>query len=122
MFSKSVNDAGWSIFLNMLRFKAEWAGSRVVGVDLDPAFTSQACLECGTTRKKALSARWHKCDESAIACHRDVAAAQVILARGLASHLSNPWKPMPCKARGVVTFLVRLSLDCANKLAYNLFT
>jgi putative transposase len=82
MLAKSVNDAGWAAFTSMLRYKAECAGA--VLVEVDPRLTSQTCPQCGTIRKKELSERWHKCD-CGFECHRDVAAALVILARGLSS-------------------------------------
>lgn len=82
MLAKSVADAGWSAFLMMLAYKAAWAGARVV--EVDPRYTSQTCPACGAVRPKALSERWHSCP---CGCElpRDVASAQVILARGLAS-------------------------------------
>ena len=43
-FAKSVHDAGWTTFLNILGAKAEEAGRQVVKVN--PAGTSQHCL-CG---------------------------------------------------------------------------
>lgn len=80
MLAKSVNDAGWSAFTRMLLYKAEEAGARVV--EVNPSHTSQTCPRCGSIRKKELSERWHKC-ECGYEVHRDIAAAQVILARGL---------------------------------------
>jgi putative transposase len=80
--AKSVHDAGWSMFFGMLAYKAENAGSQVV--EVDPHQTSQICPQCGSIRKKELSERWHKCD-CGYECHRDIAAALVILARGLSS-------------------------------------
>jgi putative transposase len=82
MLAKSVNDAAWSLFLNLLEYKAENAGSLVVKVD--PRYTSQTCPDCGNIRKKELSERWHSCDCGS-SMHRDVAAALVILSRGLAT-------------------------------------
>lgn len=87
MLAKSVNDAGWSTFINMLRYKAESAGAQLI--EVDPRLTSQTCPQCGTIRKKALSERSHICD-CGFECHRDVAAALVILARGLASLGNQP--------------------------------
>ena len=81
--AKSVNDAAWSNFTNMLRYKAEEAGS--VLVEVDPRYTSQTCPQCGVIRKKELSERRHSCLDCGFECHRDVAAALVILRRGLAS-------------------------------------
>jgi putative transposase len=83
MLAKSVNDAAWSILANMLRYKAEEAGS--VLVEVDPSYTSQTCPQCGAIRKKDLSERRHSCLDCGFECHRDVAAALVILRRGLAS-------------------------------------
>ncbi len=80
MLAKSVNDAGWSLFLNLLSYKAENAGSKLV--KLDPRYTSQTCPDCDTIAKKELSQRWHSCDCGS-SMHRDVAAALVILSRGL---------------------------------------
>jgi putative transposase len=82
MLAKSVNDAAWSLFLNLLEYKAVEAGSLVVKVD--PRYTSQTCPDCGNIRKKELSERWHSCD-CGCELHRDVAAALVILSRGLAT-------------------------------------
>jgi putative transposase len=82
--SKSISDAGWSTFINMLSYKAENAGSKLIKVP--PAYTSQICPnpDCGVIVKKDLSERWHSCP---CGCEmpRDVAAAIVILRRGLAS-------------------------------------
>ncbi len=83
MLAKSVNDAGWSAFISMLRYKAEGAGSQLV--EVDARLTSQTCPQCGSIRKKGLSERWHSCVDCGFECHRDIAAALVILRRGLSS-------------------------------------
>jgi putative transposase len=80
MLAKSVNDAGWSLFLNLLAYKVENTGSKLVKVD--PRYTSQECPDCGNIAKKELAVRWHSCP-CGCELHRDVAAAKVILARGL---------------------------------------
>lgn len=85
--SKSVNDAAWSMFIQMLEYKAENAGSLVIKVD--PRHTSQTCPDCGNIRKKELSERWHSCDCGS-SMPRDVAAARVILSRGLATVSNQP--------------------------------
>lgn len=78
--AKSVLDAGWKSFIAILSAKAASAGRRVVVVQ--PHGTSQICPACGRIEKKELSERIHAC---ACGCvlDRDVAAAKVILARGL---------------------------------------
>ena len=57
--NKSIHDAGWGHFQQIVVNKAEWAGSRVVLVN--PMDTSQMCSGCGTIVKKELSERWHSC-------------------------------------------------------------
>jgi putative transposase len=79
ILSKQVHDASWATFFNLLVYKAESAGRRLVGVD--PKYTSQTCPACGTRKKKSLSERKHECSECGYTTHRDTAAAEVILAR-----------------------------------------
>jgi putative transposase len=57
--NKSITDAGWSQFINILSFKAASAGQRVVKVD--PKGTSQHCSVCLNRVPKTLSDRWHSC-------------------------------------------------------------
>jgi len=78
--SKSMGDAGWAQFLMMLDYKAERAGSQVIGVD--PNGTSQVCPMCGCLVPKSLSDREHICPHCGYIAPRDVASAQVILIRG----------------------------------------
>jgi putative transposase len=87
MLAKSVNDAAWSLFIGMLEYKAAEAGSLVLKVD--PRHTSQTCPDCGNIRKKELSERWHECSCGS-SMPRDVAAARVILSRGLATVSNQP--------------------------------
>ncbi|MGD1910035.1 MAG: RNA-guided endonuclease InsQ/TnpB family protein, partial [Rivularia sp. (in: cyanobacteria)] len=51
--AKSIHDAGWSQFINILSFKAENAGLKVIAVN--PNGTSQECSNCCHKTKKALS-------------------------------------------------------------------
>lgn len=46
----SISDVGWSQFLNILSYKAESAGRKVIAVD--PRFTSQMCSKCGHVSKE----------------------------------------------------------------------
>jgi putative transposase len=81
--NKSINDAGWGIFLRVLSAKAESAGRRVTAVD--PRHTSQRCAECGHT---AAGNRVTQADFRCLGCghhaHADVNAARNILRAGLA--------------------------------------
>jgi len=80
MLAKSVNDAGWSAFINKLDYKAAEAGVRLVKVN--PRGTSQACL-CGAPVPKTLSQRWHQCEACGLSAARDHVSAQLILGLGL---------------------------------------
>lgn len=82
--AKSIADAAWNTFINILTSKAEEACRRVVKVD--PRYTSQDCSTCGKRVKKDLSMRIHSCPYCGLVLDRDVNAAINILARtGLSS-------------------------------------
>jgi putative transposase len=83
--NKSIQDAAWGIFFNLLEYKAENAGKRVVKVN--PKGTSQRCNKCQTVVQKGLSNRWHKCTECGENLHRDVNSAKEILRLGLGTNL-----------------------------------
>ena len=57
--NKSILDAGWGQFQQIVVNKAEWAGSRVLFVP--PKYTSQICSGCGAIVQKDLDERWHSC-------------------------------------------------------------
>jgi putative transposase len=78
MLAKQVQDASWARFIQLLSYKAADAGRRLVEVDC--AYTSQTCPECGVIKKKMLSEREHRC-ECGYTAHRDTAAARIILGR-----------------------------------------
>ncbi|HEX5440791.1 MAG TPA: transposase [Ktedonobacterales bacterium] len=78
--AKSIHDAGWSAFLDILTDKAERAGHVVVRV---PArFTTQKCSRCGEYVQKSLSVRTHLCPSCGLVEDRDVNAAKNILRAG----------------------------------------
>lgn len=84
--NKSILDGGWYYFKQMLTYKAEWAGKRVV--EVNPAYTSQICSKCGATVKKELDEREHNCPHCGLKCNRDLNASLNILRVGMDS-LSN---------------------------------
>ena len=71
--SKSINDAGWGQFLDILKIKAERAGLLTIAVN--PNGTSQDCSSCGIKVKKELSDRWHSCPNCGCELDRDHNAA-----------------------------------------------
>jgi len=84
-FGKSINDAGWNMFANMLRYKAEEAGCNVVFVD--PKNTTKMCSDCGTLVDKELCERIHNCPECSLSIDRDLNAAKNILIKSYAGTL-----------------------------------
>lgn len=77
--AKSISDASWATFVNILTFKAERAG-RAVWI-VPPHFTSQDCSRCGNRVKKSLATREHRCSACGLVLHRDHNAAINILAK-----------------------------------------
>jgi putative transposase len=80
--NKSILDAGWGMFVQILRYKAEERGKQVIAIP--PHYTSQMCSACGEIVKKSLSHRTHACVCGFVA-HRDHNAALNILRLGLES-------------------------------------
>ena len=78
--SKSILDAGWAQFLNILQYKAESAGSEVRRIDA--RYTSQKCSTCGERTQKSLSVRTHVCQRCSCVLDRDHNAALNILQAG----------------------------------------
>jgi putative transposase len=79
MLAKSVSDAGWAQFLQILTCKAAEAGSMVFGVN--PSGTSQTCT-CGAPVPKTLSQRWHECLACGLSLARDHVSALLVLRLG----------------------------------------
>jgi putative transposase len=83
MLAKHCLDAAWGSFLEILKWVCWKRG--VYFAQVDPNRTSQTCPQCGAqTGKKELSERVHHCHECGYTTDRDVAAAQVVVQRGLA--------------------------------------
>lgn len=71
--AKSIFDASWGRFLQILIYKAESAGKSVWKVE--PRNTSQICSKCGEKVKKSLKVRIHRCGNCQITIDRDLNAA-----------------------------------------------
>jgi putative transposase len=79
-YGKQINDAGWNMFANMLAYKAEGAGCRVVFVD--PKDTSKMCSRCGNIRDDlSLWDRIYTCPGCSLSMDRDINAAHNILTK-----------------------------------------
>jgi putative transposase len=92
MLARSVNDAGWGIFIARLDDKAESAGRRIVRVN--PTGTTQRCSGCQTTVPKTLRQRWHACPACGLNLGRDENAAREILRLGLGLSLGAQTWPV----------------------------
>lgn len=80
--AKHIYDAAWRTMLVTVAYKASRAGKLDRAVD--PYRSSQECHGCGQIVPKSLSVRRHECDCGA-SLDRDVNAAKVVLARGIAA-------------------------------------
>lgn len=78
--AKSIHDAAWAKFVQMLEHKAEEAGGRVIKVSAP--YTTQRCSECENIAPKSLSDRRHTCASCGYEADRDVNAARNIKSRG----------------------------------------
>jgi putative transposase len=80
--NKSITDAGWGIFLNLLHAKAESAG-RVV-VEVPAAYTSRTCGECLHVDAASRNGKHFVCTACGHGDDADINAARNILRAGLA--------------------------------------
>jgi putative transposase len=81
MLAKSVQDAGWDMFLEKIAYKAEDAGRQFFRVN--PSGTTQNCSGCGHKQVKSLAERTHVCDICGLVLNRDHNAAINILRAGI---------------------------------------
>ena len=81
MLRKDCIDASRSAFLSLLEWVCWKRGAFFMRVN--PNGTSQTCPQCGATVRKSLEVRDHHCSECGYQTHRDHAAAEMVLLRGL---------------------------------------
>lgn len=81
--ARSILDANWGTFVELVTYKAESAGGKVVKID--PKDTSQLCSGCGSkpNKKLTLAIRYYRCEHCGFEADRDMNAATNILHRGL---------------------------------------
>ncbi len=78
--AKSIHDAAWSQFADLLAYKAASAGRKYVAVN--PAYTSQDCLQCGHRQQLTLADRTYTCPCCGVVLDRDLNASLNILRLG----------------------------------------
>lgn len=78
--ARSIADAGWSAFMNMLRYKLALSGGSLV--EVPAAYSSQTCSECGAVDAKS---RRSQAVFHCVACghhdNADLNAAKILLGR-----------------------------------------
>lgn len=80
--AQAISDAGWSAFVGMLNYKAEWYGKSLVQIDRWYP-SSKTCSDCGHTLETLpLGVRRWTCPECEAEHQRDVNAAKNIQAVG----------------------------------------
>jgi putative transposase len=78
--NRSMRDAAWFNFFDILCFKVEEAGRTIIKVPAKN--TSQMCSQCGEIVPKDLSVRIHSCPHCGLILGRDINAALNILRLG----------------------------------------
>lgn len=73
--AKSISDAGWGMFVSMLKYKAQWYGKNILQIGrFEPS--SKTCSCCGAINKELeLKDREWTCSVCATVLNRDVNAA-----------------------------------------------
>jgi putative transposase len=83
--NRSISDAGWGLFISILRAKAEDAGR--IWIEVDPRHTSTRCERCDhVARENRVTQAEFVCQRCGHAALADEHAARNILRAGLALH------------------------------------
>ncbi|HEY9850723.1 MAG TPA: transposase [Leptolyngbyaceae cyanobacterium] len=110
--AKSINDAGWYLFREWLKYFATKFGK--VAVPVLPHFTSQECSNCGDKVKKSLSVRTHLCKCGTVLDRDENAAINILMkALKLMGYIANTVGHTEIHAGGEMTLY--LNLDSALK-------
>ena len=87
--AQSISDAGWSTFVTMLEYKAEWYGKNILRIGRF-APSSKTCSNCGSINKELqLKDREWTCSSCSSVLDRDVNAACNIKSFALKNYLSG---------------------------------
>lgn len=82
--AKGIANASWSMFRQMLKYKCEWYGKKLIIVD--PRNTSRICSSCGhNSGEKTLDIREWTCSKCQVHHDRDINAAVNILNRAMST-------------------------------------
>jgi putative transposase len=77
--AQSINDVGWSTFVNQLTYKSDWSGKNILTIGrFEPS--SKLCSSCGYIHKElTLKDRIFKCPNCSFEIDRDYQASKNIL-------------------------------------------
>lgn len=86
--NKSIQDAGWGMFVEMLKYKSEWCGKNILQIGRFES-SSKTCSCCGSINKElVLKDREWNCPSCGSILNRDVNAAINIKNFALKNHSS----------------------------------
>ena len=91
--ARSIADAGWSRFADMLRYKLAWSGGTLV--EVPAAYSSQTCSACGCVDAASRpSQTLFHCTSCGYRDHADLNAAKVLKSRANRSALPVEGSPL----------------------------
>lgn len=86
--ARSILDAGWGKLVTQMKYKADWAGGKVV--EVPAAYSSQECSECGCVDSKSRASQsLYSCTSCGHTENADLNAAKVIKKRTIRSLLTG---------------------------------
>jgi putative transposase len=85
--ARRIAGAGWSKFVNMLRYKLAWSGGQLV--EVPAAYSSQTCSECGAVSTLSRRGEQFCCVACGYVDHADLNAAKILKQRF--DTPGNPW-------------------------------
>ena len=85
--ARRIAGAGWSKFVDMLRYKSAWNGGRLV--EVPAAYSSQTCSRCGEINSLSRHGERFCCVACSHVDHADLNAAKILKQRFDAP--GNPW-------------------------------
>ena len=77
---KGISNQGWSIFINMLKYKSNYYSNNLI--EVDSKFTSQTCYICKHADKNSRQGEVFRCTKCGYVNDADVNAAKNILEKG----------------------------------------
>lgn len=80
---KGISNQGWSMFINMLKYKSNYYHNNLI--EVDPADTSRTCYICKHVDKNSRQGEVFQCTKCGYVNDADVNAAKNILERGKAN-------------------------------------